>query len=124
MGLAAVRDLRSHLRLSDPDEVAAFELDLLSEYALARAAATIGDATIRRDLAVISEVREWLGRPMWEMRPQDMDRFLVDGQRGRDPGTKANKAHALAVFSSSWSCGMRPRSTQPPVMWCRHQLMR
>jgi integrase/recombinase XerD len=85
MGLAAVRDLRSHLHLSDPDEVAAFELDLLSEYALARAAATIGDATIRRDLAVIGEVREWLGRPMWEMRPQDMDRFLVDGQRGKDP---------------------------------------
>jgi site-specific recombinase XerD len=98
MSLAAVRDLRSHLRLSDPDEVAAFELDLLSEYALARAAATIADATIRRDLAVISETREWLGRPMWEMRPQDMDRFLVDGQRGKDPGTKANKAHALAVF--------------------------
>ncbi|WP_406162309.1 tyrosine-type recombinase/integrase [Streptomyces sp. NBC_01005] len=98
MGLAAVRDLRSPILLNDPEALAALEVDLLSEYAMARAAATISDAVIRRDVSVISETRQWLDRPLWEMQPQDMDRFLVEGQRGNDPTTKANKARTLAVF--------------------------
>jgi integrase/recombinase XerD len=98
MGLAVVQGLRPDLRLSDPEELAGFELDLMSEYALARAAASISDATIRHDLSVISEAREWLGRPLWTMTAQDMDRFLVEGQRGREARTKANKAQSLAIF--------------------------
>lgn len=98
MGLAVVRDLRPDLRLSDPEDLAGFELDLMSEYALARAAASVSDGTIRHDLSVIAEVREWLGLPLWGMTAQDMDRFLVEGQRGRGERTKANKARSLAVF--------------------------
>ncbi len=41
MGLAAVRDIRPQLRLETPDEVGAFEQDLLAEFVLARASAGI-----------------------------------------------------------------------------------
>jgi hypothetical protein len=98
VALVAVRDRRPELHLTTEDEVTAFELDLLSEYALARAAAGITDKTIRTDLAVITEAREWLGRPLWEMRPREMDRFVVECQRGRQASTKANKVNTLAIF--------------------------
>jgi len=39
VGLAAVRDIRPQLRLDTPDEVGAFEQDLLAEFVLARASA-------------------------------------------------------------------------------------
>ena len=51
MGLAAVRDIRSQLRLETPDEVEAFEQDLLAEFVLARASAGITDTTISADVA-------------------------------------------------------------------------
>ena len=51
MGLAAVRDIRPQLRLETPDEVGAFEQDLLAEFVLARASAGITDTTISADVA-------------------------------------------------------------------------
>lgn len=39
MSLAIVRDMHPELRLTTPEEVAAFEQDLLSEFVLARASA-------------------------------------------------------------------------------------
>ena len=64
MGLAAVRDIRPQLRLETPDEVGAFEQDLLAEFVLARASAGITDATIRADVAAVVGLREWFGRPL------------------------------------------------------------
>ena len=62
MGLAAVRDLRPQLRLETPDEIGAFEQDLLAEFVLARASAGITDTTIRADVAAVVGLRECKGR--------------------------------------------------------------
>ena len=86
MGLAAVRDIRPRLRLESPDEVGAFEQDLLAEFVLARASAGITDATISADVAAVVGLREWFGRPLWEMTARDLDRFFGRDQRGHGAG--------------------------------------
>ena len=98
MGLAAVRDLRPQLRLERPDEVGAFEQDLLAEFVLARASAGITDTTISADVAAVVGLREWFGRPLWEMAARDLDRFFGADQRAMAAGTKVRKAAAFAVF--------------------------
>lgn len=98
MGLAAVRDIRPHLRLETADEVDAFEQDLLAEFVLARSSAGITDSTIRADVAAVVGLREWFGRPLWEMAAQDLDRFFGADQKDLAPATKARKAVAFAVF--------------------------
>ena len=67
MSVAVVRDLRPGLRLQTPEEVAAFEQDLLAEFVLARASAGISDGTIRADVAVVVELRDSFGRPLWDI---------------------------------------------------------
>jgi hypothetical protein len=98
VGLAAVRDIRPQLRLETPDEVAAFEQDLLAEFVLARASAGITDTTVSADVAAVVALREWFGRPLWEMTARDLDRFFGADQRGLAAGTKVRKAAAFAVF--------------------------
>ena len=98
MNLAAVRDLRPRLRLESPDEVGAFEQDLLAEFVLARASAGITDTTISADVAAVVGLREWFGRPLWEMTARDLDRFFGGDRRTLAPGTKVRKAAAFAVF--------------------------
>ena len=98
MGLAAVRDIRPQLRLESPDEVGAFEQDLLAEFVLARASAGITDTTISADVAAVVGLREWFGRPLWELAARDLDRFFGDSQRAMAAGTKVRKAAAFAVF--------------------------
>lgn len=97
MSLAVVRDLRSHLRLETSEEVAAFEQDLMAEFVLARSSAGITDSTIRKDVAAVVELREWFGRPLWEMTPQDCDRYFGLHLREAMPGTRVRKAAAFAV---------------------------
>jgi hypothetical protein len=82
VALAAVRDIRPQLRLETADEVEAFEQDLLAEFVLARASAGITDTTIRADVAAVVGLREWFGRPLWEMTARDLDRFFGADQRG------------------------------------------
>lgn len=98
MGLAVVRDSRPELRLESSDAIVAFEQDLLAEFVLARSSAGIMDDTIRQDMAAIAELREWFGRPLWEMAPSDMDRFLGQHHRRLLTSSKARKAQAFAVF--------------------------
>ena len=78
-----------------PIEVEAFEQDLLAEFVLARASAGITDTTIRADVAAVAGLREWFGRPLWEMTLRDLDRFFVASHRGLAPGTKVRKAAAF-----------------------------
>ena len=108
MGLAAVRDLRSQLRLETADEVGAFEQDLLAEFVLARASAGITDTTISADVAAVVGLREWFGRPLWEMTARDLDRFFGADQRALAPGTKVRKAAAFAVFFEFLELRHRP----------------
>ena len=63
MSLAAVRDLREARSPAGPDEVAAFETDVLAGFVLARAAAGLADATIRSDVSHLEQLRNWFGRP-------------------------------------------------------------
>ena len=98
MGLAAVRDIRPQLRLESPDEVGAFEQDLLAEFVLARASAGITDTTISADVSAVVGLREWFGRPLWELAARDLDRFFGADQRAMAAGTKVRKAAAFAVF--------------------------
>jgi site-specific recombinase XerD len=98
MTLAAVRDLRPQLRLETPEEVEGFEQDLLAEFVMARASAGITDATIRGDVAAVIELREWFGRPLWQLAPKDLDKFFGRDQREKASGTKVRKAAAFAVY--------------------------
>ncbi|HXL89213.1 MAG TPA: hypothetical protein VN969_09570 [Streptosporangiaceae bacterium] len=50
MSLAVVRDLREVRAPAGPDELAAFETDVLAGFVLARAAAGLSDNTIRSDV--------------------------------------------------------------------------
>ena len=50
MSLAVVRDLREARAPAGPDELAAFETDVLAGFVLARAAAGLSDNTIRSDV--------------------------------------------------------------------------
>ena len=124
MELAAVRDLRPQLRLETPDEVGAFEQDLLAEFVLARASAGITDTTISADVAAVVGLREWFGRPLWEMTARDLDRFFGADRRALAPGTKVRKAAASRCSSSSWNCGTARRSTPPPGSWWSRRWMR
>ena len=66
MSLAVVRDLREARVPAGPDELAAFETDVLAGFVLARAAAGLADATIRSDVPHLEQLRAWFGRPLWE----------------------------------------------------------
>ena len=107
-GLAAVRDIRPHLRLETPDEIGAFEQDLLAEFVLARSSAGITDTTVSADVAAVARLREWFGRPLWEMTARDLDRFFGADQKGLAAGTKVRKAAAFAVFFEFLELRHRP----------------
>ncbi|MGB8379903.1 MAG: hypothetical protein WCG47_01425 [Dermatophilaceae bacterium] len=98
MSVAIVRDLRPGLRLQTPEEVAAFEQDLLAEFVLARASAGISDGTIRADVAGVVELRDWFGRPLWEITAKDVDGYFGRHLREAMPGTRVRKAAALSVY--------------------------
>jgi len=76
LSLAAVRDLRDVRVVAGPDELAAFETDVLAGFVLARAAAGLADATIRSDVLHLEQLRAWFGRPLWDMEPADADAYL------------------------------------------------
>ena len=76
MSLAVVRDLREARSPAGPDELAAFETDVLAGFVLARAAAGLADATVRSDAAHLEQVRAWFGRPLWDMEPADADAYF------------------------------------------------
>ena len=63
MSLAVVRDLREARAPAGPDELAAFETDVLAGFVLARAAAGLSDNTIRSDVLHLEQLRAWFGRP-------------------------------------------------------------
>ncbi|MGW2032213.1 hypothetical protein [Streptomyces sp. NPDC001811] len=93
-----MRDLRPKLRLETAEEIAASEQDLLAEFVLARASAGVLDDTIRGDVGPVTALREWFGRPLWEMDPQDLDRYFGRYRRDSAAGTKVRQAIAFSLF--------------------------
>jgi site-specific recombinase XerD len=108
VGLAVVKALRSGPLLETAEQIADFEQDLLSEYVLARASAGVADRTIAGEVEVVTELRRWFGRPLWQMQPQDLDRFLGRDQRAMATGTRVRKAQAIAVYFAFLELRHRP----------------
>ncbi|HEY6422918.1 MAG TPA: hypothetical protein VIY28_06650 [Pseudonocardiaceae bacterium] len=73
MALAVVRDLREHRAPATAEELADFETDVLAGFVLARASAGLSDSTIRNDTNHLELIRDWFGRPLWELQPTDAD---------------------------------------------------
>ena len=115
--LALVRDLRDVRAPLGEDEVADFETDVLAGLVLARAAAGLTDSTIRNDTNHLGLIREWFGRPLWEMQPSDADTYFGKVLRDAKPSTRVGRAAALTVYFGFWSSGARSRSTTSPGRW-------
>ena len=98
MALAVVRDLRDVRAPAGPDELAAFETDVLAGFVLARAAAGLSDGTISSDVIHLEQVRAWFGRPLWDMEPADADAYFGKVLRDARPSTRTGRAAALTVY--------------------------
>ena len=83
-----MRDLREARAPAGPDELAAFETDVLAGFVLARAAAGLADGTIRSDVSHLEQMRAWFGRPLWDMEPADADAYFGKVLRGAAKGTR------------------------------------
>ena len=98
MTLAVVRDLREARAPAGPEELAAFETDVLAGFVLARAAAGLSDGTISSDVVHLEQVRAWFGRPLWDMEPADADAYFGKALRGVARGTRLSRAQALKTY--------------------------
>src|SRR6516165_11748594 len=83
---------------SSAEEIEAFETDVLAGFVLARASAGLVDSTIRNDINHLELVRDWFGRPLWEMQPADADAYFGKVLRDAKPSTRAGCAAAVTVF--------------------------
>ncbi len=93
-----MRDLRELREPSGAEEIEAFETDVLAGFVLARASAGLVDSTIRNDVGHLELVRDWFGRPLWEMQPADADAYFGKVLRDAKPSTRAGRAAAVTVF--------------------------
>src|ERR1039457_2367092 len=98
LALAVVRDLRDARAVAGPDELAAFETDVLAGFVLARAAAGLSDGTISSDVIHLEQVRAWLGRPLWDMEPPDADEYFGKVLRSTAKRTRLSRAQALKTY--------------------------
>ena len=98
MGLAAVRDLREARAPGSPEELAAFETDVMAGFVLARAAAGLSDRTISLDVWHLEQARAWFGRPLWEMQPADADAYFGKVLRCAAKGTRLSRAQSLKTY--------------------------
>ncbi len=96
--MAVVRDLREHRVPASEEELVGFETDVLAGFVLARASAGLADASIRNDTNHLELIRDWFGRPLWEMQPADADRYFGTTLREAKPSTRTGRAAALTVF--------------------------
>ena len=87
-------DLREVRRLASAEEIADYETDLLAGFVLARASAGLSDGTIRGEVSNLEQVREWLGRPLWEMEAADADAYFGKVMRRAASGTRHARAGA------------------------------
>ena len=98
MGLAVVRDMPEARVLAGPEDLAAFETDVLAGFVLARAAAGLSDRTISLDVTHLEQVRAWFGRPLREMRPADADEYFGKVMRAAARNTRLSRAQALKTY--------------------------
>jgi hypothetical protein len=80
------------------EELADFETDVLAGFVLAPASAGLADTTIRNDAGHLELIRDWFGRPLWEMQPADADAYFGKVLRDAKPSTRTGRAAALTVY--------------------------
>jgi site-specific recombinase XerD len=96
--LAVVRNIGS-AGVRTAEDVAAFEQEIVDQYALAMAAAGLTDDYVAGTRRVIFEFAGSLSGPLWTASCDDADRFLAEQRRvGRAVSTRATKAVMLAQF--------------------------
>jgi integrase/recombinase XerD len=98
LALAAVRDIRDRCAPASVEELDRFEVDVLAGFVLARAAAGLADATIRSDIGNLEQIRDWFGRPLWEMEPTDADAYFGRAMRTTKTSTRLARALALTTY--------------------------
>ncbi|MGY4969649.1 hypothetical protein [Streptomyces sp. NEAU-S7GS2] len=98
MGLAVVQDLRSVRAMPGPEELEDFETDVLAGFVLARASAGLADGSIQGDVGHLEKIRDWFGRPLWDMEPRDADAYFGRVIRDARPATRTGRAGALSVY--------------------------
>ena len=98
LALALVRDPRDHRAPVSEEDLADFETDVLAGFVLARASAGLADSTIRNDTGHLELIRDWFGRPLWEMQPGDADAYFGKVLRDARPSTRTGRAAALTVY--------------------------
>jgi len=98
LALALVRDLREHRAPASAEELAGFEADVLAGFVLARASAGLADSMIGNDTGHLELIRDWFGRPLWEMQRADADAYFGRVLRDAKPRTHAGRAAALGVY--------------------------
>jgi integrase/recombinase XerD len=98
LSLAVVRDLREARVPAGPDELAAYETDVLAGFVLARAAAGLSDNTIRSDVLHLEQLRAWFGGPLWDMEPTDADAYFGRVLRDAAKGTRLARSQALRTY--------------------------
>ncbi|SFG51491.1 site-specific integrase [Streptomyces mirabilis] len=98
MALAVVRDLSEVRTPASPEELEAFETDVLAGFVLARASARLADGTIRGDMSHLEQIRSWFGRPLWDMQPADADACFGRAVRSASQGTRLAYAQSLSTF--------------------------
>jgi site-specific recombinase XerD len=98
LALGVVQDLRSPRSLRDAADAGEYQEHLLAEYVFARAAHGVADATVRQDMAAISEFLGAAGVWAWEVEPRHADKFLGEDQRDRAVATRRGKALSIDIF--------------------------
>jgi site-specific recombinase XerD len=98
LALSVVRDVREVRRPASAEELADFETDVLAGFVLARASAGLSDDTVRGEISNLEQVREWFGRPLWELEPADADAYFGRVLRRAASGTRHARAAALRTY--------------------------
>ena len=98
MSLAVVRDMRDARPPAGPDELAAFETDVLAGFVLARAAAGLSDNVIRSGVLYLEQLRAWFGSPLWDMEPADAGAYFGKVLRDAANGTRLARSQALKTY--------------------------
>lgn len=99
MTLAVVRSIGSGSALRTVEDVAAFEQEIVDQYALALAAAGLTDGYVAGCRRTIFEFTEALSGPLWTAACEDADRWLnAQRQAGRSVSTRSTKAVMIAQF--------------------------
>ncbi len=101
MTLAVVRNIGSAGALRTGEDVAAFEQEIVDQYALAMAAGGLTDGYVAAARRVVFEFVEPLSGPLWSATCDDADRFLTAQRRaGMAASTRSSKAVMVAAFYS------------------------